>query len=855
VAPEAGFQSPIDVVLPDLLAALAAGPNAVLLAPPGAGKTTRVPLALLEASLLGESWLGKQTILMLEPRRMAARAAARFMAASLGEAVGETVGYRVRLDSAVGPNTRIEVITEGILTRRLQADPALEGVGAVLLDEFHERSLQGDLGLALCLDSQGALRDDLRLLVMSATLDAGPVAALLGDAPVIESQGRQHPVTIHHGSAPDAGPDGVTRAVTGAIRRALSEESGDLLVFLPGEREIARVAQAMGDPPGVVVLPLHGSLPAARQDRALTPRVDGGRRVVLATNIAETSLTIEGVRVVIDSGLARVPRFDPGSGMTRLETAKISQASATQRAGRAGRLGPGVCHRLWPEAAHGALVPSIRPEILDADLAPLVLELAAWGVTDPAALAWLDPPPAGAWAAARDLLTGLEALDCAGRITDHGRALARLPLHPRLAHMVVRGQERGLGALAADIAALLSERDLLGRSAGVDLRRRLDVLRGRTPKGAVPAGALQRVREAARQIRRLAGGRGAGGRGADAMPSDTDPGCLLALAYPDRIARRREGGPPGRVLLSGGRGAVLDDVDPLAAADWLAVGEVSDRVHTASGGAEARVRLAAPLDAEDVLGGRVAPLETADSVTWSKRDEMVLARRRTTLGALVLRDRPLPDPDAAAVTAALLDGVRTLGLGAALSWTSAARSLRARVGFLHHHQGADAGWPDLSDAALVETLEDWLAPGVAGMTRRAHLQKVDVLAALRALIPWDLARRLDREAPSHLTVPTGSRLALDYEDPDGPALSVRVQELFGMDRHPTLAGGRVPVVLKLLSPARRPVQITRDLPGFWRGAWGEVRKEMKGRYPKHPWPEDPLTALPTTRAKARGGGA
>ncbi len=833
---------PINAVLPDLRAALDQGPNAVLLAPPGAGKTTRVPLALLDAP-----WLAGRRILMLEPRRMAARAAARFMAASLGEAVGETVGYRVRLDSAVGPRTRVEVVTEGILTRRLQDDPALEGVGAVLLDEFHERSLQGDLGLALCLDSQGALRDDLRLLVMSATLDAASVAAVLGHAPVIESQGRQHPVTIHHHPAPDLGAEGLTRAVTQAARRALAEETGDLLVFLPGEREIGRVAQALegtlGDPPGVAVLPLHGSLPAARQDAALTPRADGLRRVVLATNIAETSLTIEGVRVVIDSGLARVPRFDPGSGLTRLETARISQASAAQRAGRAGRLGPGVCHRLWPAAAHGALAPSRRPEILDADLAPLVLDLAAWGVTDAGALAWLDPPPAGAWTAARDLLTGLGALDQHGRVTGHGRALARLPLHPRLAHMVVRGAEIGLGGMAADIAALLSERDLLGAGAGVDLRARLDVLRGRAGRAAAHPGTLHRVREVARQIRRLAGV-----RGEDHAAADTDPGRLLALAYPDRVARRRYGGPPGRLLLSGGRGAVIDEADPLAGATWLAVGMVSDR-----SGIEARVRLAAPLDEVDVLAGRVAPVETTDLIQWSRREEVVLARRRTTLGALVLRDQPLTGADPAAVVAALLEGIRALGLEVALPWTPAARSLRARVGFLRHHRGE--AWPDLSDAALAATLEDWLAPFVAGLTRRAHLARVDLVAALRATLPWDLARRLDELAPRHIVVPTGARLALDYADPEGPALAVRVQEVFGLDTHPTLAGGRVPVVLRLLSPARRPVQITRDLPGFWRGAWAEVRKEMKGRYPRHPWPEDPIAAAPTTRAKGRSGSA
>ncbi|MBB4284391.1 ATP-dependent helicase HrpB [Roseospira goensis] len=829
---------PVEAVLPDLSTALARGPNAVLIAPPGAGKTTRVPLALLDAP-----WLGGQRLLMLEPRRMAARAAARFMAATLGEPVGETVGYRVRLDSAVGPRTRIEVVTEGILTRRLQDDPALEGVGAVLFDEFHERALQADLGLALCLDAQGALRPDLRLLVMSATLEGAAVARLLGDAPVIESAGRQHPVTIHHHPAPAPGLDGLARAVAARVRAALADEpTGDVLAFLPGEREIRAVAAALEPLPGARVRPLYGALPADRQDAALRPDPGGARRVVLATAIAETSLTIDGVRIVVDAGLARVPRFDPGRGLTRLDTVPASQASADQRAGRAGRLGPGVCHRLWPQAAHGARPPFSRPELLEADLAPLVLELAAWGVADPAALAWLDPPPAGAWAAARDLLHGLGALDAAGRVTAHGRALVRLPLHPRLAHMVVTGVDRGLGGLAADIAALLSERDPLRGAPGgrdADLRHRLDLLAGRRPADRTQAGAVPRIRAAARQIRRLAGGRDG------ATPAaDTDPGALLALAYPDRIARRRAGPQAGRFQLSGGRGVTLDPADPLAAADWLAVADLSDRP-----GAEARVRLAAPLEAAEVMAGRIAALETADEIAWSAREAAVLARRRTRLGALLLTETPLPDPDPAAVTAALLDGVRQMGL-AALPWTPAAARWCARVRFLAHVDGPQAGWPDLSDAALLATLEHWLAPYVAGLNRRAHLERLDLRAALSALLPWERARDLEARAPSHLTVPTGSRLALDYDDPEGPALAVRVQELFGLDVHPTLASGRVPVVLRLLSPARRPVQITRDLPGFWRGAWAEVRKEMKGRYPKHPWPADPTTAPPTTRTKA-----
>jgi ATP-dependent helicase HrpB len=827
----------VDAVLPDLGRALAAGPNAVLVAAPGAGKTTRVPLALMDAP-----WCRGGRLLMLEPRRVAARAAARFMAAGLGERVGETVGYRVRLDSAVGPRTRIEVITEGILTRRLQADPALEGVAGVIFDEFHERALQADLGLALCLDSQGALRPDLRLLVMSATLQAEPLATLLG-GPVIESPGRAHPVDVRHHPAPAPGRSALVEAMAARILAALAETpEGDLLAFLPGAGEIDRLAARLSAdvPPGVVVRPLHGRLSGPRQDAALQPDPDGRRKVVLATNIAETSLTLDGVRLVVDGGLARVPRFDPARGLTRLETVRISQASATQRAGRAGRQGPGVCHRLWPKAARGALAPATAPEITQADLAPLVLDLAAWGVTDPAALPWLDPPPAGPWAAARALLQGLEALDEAGRATAHGRRLAALPLHPRLAHMVARAAEAGRGALAADLAALMAEGDPLAGREGAgdaDVRARLALLRG------PGEGAGRRLRLEARQIRRLAGISDAT-PDPDPDPDPTAPGALLALAWPDRIARARPGS-RGRFVLSSGRGAVLDGRDSLAAEPWLVVADLDD-----GAGAEARIRLAAPLDEGDVLAGRLAPLVESDEVGWSAEEGAVMARRRRRLGALVIDDAPLRRPDPAAVAHALMEGIRTLGLDA-LPWSKAARSWRTRVRFLHHLEGDGSGWPDLSDAALLESLDDWLAPAVAGRWRPADIDAGALFEALRAQMPWDKAHMLDRLAPEAVTLPTGTRQGVDYADPAAPVLAVRVQALFGLDRHPAIADGRVPLVLHLLSPAGRPLQVTRDLPGFWRGAWAEVRKEMRGRYPRHPWPDDPLAAAPTQRAKPK----
>ena len=803
---------PIDTALPPLRAALAGRGRAVLQAPPGAGKTTRVPLALL-----GEPWLGGGKIVMLEPRRIAARAAAGHMASLLGEKAGETVGYRIRMDRKIGPYTRIEVVTEGILTRMLQDDPALEGVGAVIFDEFHERSLNADLGLALALET-AELRDDLRLLVMSATLEGGPVALLLGDAPVVTSEGRAFPVETQH--RPPRPGEAIEDAVARAVRDALVEETGSLLVFLPGAREIRRVQAklaALGD--GVAVAPLYGDLPGAEQDQAIRPAPAGTRKVVLATNIAETSLTIEGVRVVIDSGLARAPRFDPRTGMSRLETVTIARAAADQRRGRAGRTEPGMCWRLWARAGEGAMAPFDPPEILVADLAPLALELTLWGGGD---LAWLDPPPAAALAQARALLADLGAIDADGRPTAHGKAMARLPLHPRLAHMVLRAKAEGVGGTAAELAAILEGRR---PSSETDLRASLEMLHRDRGDPAVA-----RLREAARDIARRFDLKGGGG----------DAGALLTLAYPDRVARRRPGG-RGSFLLANGRGAALRDSDPLAGANYLAIAETDDA------GREARILAAAPLDEatlEAVLGDRIAWVET---VAWDAAEQAVTARRQRRLGALVLADAALPNPDPAAVAAALLEGVRRLGLDA-LPWRDGAVALRRRVGFARTLEGE--AWPDWSDAALMETLEQWLGPHLSGMRRRGDLDRLD-LAQILAL-DWERQRALDALAPATIPIPSGRRAALDYADPAQPVLAVKLQEMFGQAETPRVGGGRVPVAIHLLSPAGRPLQVTRDLAGFWAGSYAEVRKDMRGRYPRHPWPDDPLAAPATARAKPRG---
>jgi len=819
---------PVTDRLPDLRAALADRGLAVLQAPPGAGKTTIVPLALLD-----EPWRGDDRLVMLEPRRLATRAAARRMAALRREAVGELVGYRTRDDRAVGPGTRVEVVTEGILTRRLQRDPGLEGVALVIFDEFHERSLHADLGLALALDARRHLRPDLRILVMSATLDGDRVAALLGGdsdpAPVVTSDSRSHPVDVRW--APRRPREHVEPAAAAAVRQVLrSEPEGDVLVFLPGAAEIERTAAALDLGDAVDVHTLYGALPAGAQDAALVPGLPGRRKVVLATDIAETSLTVEGVSLVVDAGLARKPVFDATTGLTRLETVPASRASADQRAGRAGRLGPGVAVRLWSKVEHAARRRYTEPEIRQADLAGLGLELAVWG-TQAADLPFLDPPPARALDEARRLLVSLGALDGEGHPTPAGRAMVALPVHPRLARMLLVAEAEGQAWLGCLLAALLEDRDVLrGRpdERPGDVGLRLALLEDPSAHHPLADGrALRRARDRARDLARRLGSV----PGTEGDP--TEAGLLLAHAYPDRVAQARGG--PGRFILRAGTEASLTPTDTLAREPFLAVAEVDGR---RTGG---RIRLAAPLAADQldaVAGAEVA--EHARLLWDAGRDDLV-ARVERSLGRLRLGtvDRR-PTPGLAATTA-LVDRVRTTNL-AALPWSGAARSLQARVAFLHAVVGAP--WPDLSDAALRRTLDDWLAPRLSSATGRADLDRLDLTRVLRGLLPYEVAGDLDRLAPESLKVPTGRQVRLDYAagaPGDPPVLAVRVQDMFGATDTPTVAGGRVPIVLHLLSPAGRPVQVTSDLAGFWSGSWHEVRKEMAGRYPKHPWPADPTT--------------
>ena len=814
---------PIDMLLPDIRRRLANPGALVVQAPPGAGKTTRVPLALLD-----QPWLQDRKLLMLEPRRLAARMAARHMAAELGETPGGRVGYRVRMETRVSGATRIEIVTEGVLTRLLQDDPALARYAAVIFDEFHERSLQADLALALCLESRTALRPDLRLIVMSATLDALPVAELLGGAPVLKSEGRMFPVETRHLPAP---PQATFVAHTQyAVEKALQEETGNLLVFLPGTGEIRRLEERLRGrlPPKVRLAPLYGDLDNAAQDRAVAPPPSGERKVVLATSIAETSLTIEGIRVVVDAGRMRVPRFDPVSGMTRLETVRVSRSSAEQRRGRAGRLEPGVCYRLWKASEDERLAPANTPEILAADLAELVLELARWGEREPGALTWLDPPPAAAWNQARELLQGLGAVDAAGGITPHGRELARLPLHPRLAHMVIRGRALGWGALACDLAALLNEKDPLrtGATTGADLHLRLTLLAAHDAESKRRTGRLRAV---AADLRRAAA--------IEARDAERgDEGVLIAFAYPDRMAQRRPGDAP-RYLLANGRGAMLQEGDTLGGSPWLAVAQLDGAAR------EAKIFLAARLDQRDIETHFPELLQERERVEWDPKTQAVLDRKRLELGALILEDTPAERASAEAVTTILLQGIRETGLDC-LPWTEALRQWQARILFLRRVLGE--AWPDVSDAALLATLDAWLGPYLAGMNRLSHLERLQLDQALAILLDHRLRRALDEQAPSHVTVPSGSRLRLDYASGETPVLKVRLQEVFGLVDTPRLAGGRVPVMLHLLSPAQRPVQTTQDLKGFWQRTWPEVKKEMKGRYPRHHWPDDPLRA-PATR--------
>lgn len=832
---------PIQEILAEVRANLSRTSNLVVQAPPGSGKTTLLPLALLE-----ETWTAAGRIIVLEPRRLAARMAARRMAELLGEAVGETVGYRVRLDTKVGPKTRIELNTDGVFLRRLQRDPELQGVSAVLFDECHERGLDSDASLALCLEAQAALRPDLRLIAMSATLDAAPFATLMGNCPVVTGAGQSYPVeTRWRPVSPQARLDA---AVAGQVQEALQETEGDLLVFLPGVAEIRRVESLLSDarlPPSISILPLYGDLPGPQQDQALQPSPPGRRKIVLSTSIAESSLTIEGVRVVIDSGYMRQPRFSPSTGMAKLETIRVSQASADQRRGRAGRLGPGVCYRLWAEAAHGGLPKFTAPEIAVTDLTPLALDLAAWGVRDARALPWLDPPPDAAMAYAQELLRELEAINAEGVITPHGRAMADLPLHPRLAHMVIRGHAQGLGGLACALAALLGERDIarVPRNGvrDADLRWRLEIVAGESERQSAPHG-LQVDMNAVRQIRQLARDwRRQIGAPPHQGPVD-DAGLLVALAYPDRVAKKRGGG--GSFLLSNGRGAKLDPLDALSREDYLAVAEVDGAQ------ADARIFLAAPVDEATIEAQFGAAIAERDAVEWDDRSSAVLARRQRRLGALVLREKPLPDPPADAIRAALLEAIARRGLDV-LPWTPGLRQWQARVALLRRHLPAAADWPDMSDAALAARLADWLGPYLDGVAKLSQLSNMDLHAALTHQLEYAQQKLLDAEAPTHWQVPSGSSIPLDYVQGEVPVLPVRLQEMFGYADTPAIAGGRVKLVLHLLSPARRPLQVTSDLAGFWQTSYRAVRAEMRGQYPKHDWPENPLAATPTARAKPR----
>jgi ATP-dependent helicase HrpB len=859
---------PIDDALPALRPALSAHTSAVLVAPPGAGKTTRAPLALLD-----EPWSEGRRLMLLEPRRLAARAAAARMAATLGEKVGETIGLRIRTQSLVSKRTRIEVVTEGVFTRMILEDPALEGVAGVLFDEFHERSLDADLGLALALDAQQGLRDELRLLVMSATLDGARVRSLLGDAPLIEAQGRAYAVETRYVGRDPRGR--IEDEAARVILEALAQESGSILVFLPGMGEIRRVAEILTTRirrADIDIAPLHGALDSRAQDLAIASPKPGRRKIVLATSIAETSLTIEGVRVVIDSGLMRVPVYEPDVGLTRLETIRVSRANADQRRGRAGRLEPGVCYRLWQEAATGGLQPYAAPEILAADLSGFLLDCAFWGVTEPATLRFLDSPPRATLAEARALLAAIGALNGGGRITDEGRAISRLALPPRLARMVVDAARAGDAKRASEIAVVLTERGLGGDS--VDLATRLEAFaRDRSERAddarRLARGLAARARDAAFPSP-LAGEGGprswpdagfaptrqqtSGGEPLTPNPSparghsEENPsisglwgeGALLASAYPDRIAIAR--GKRGEFLMANGRAAAVEAQDALAGEPFLAIGEIAGRA------ALARILLAAPLSLADIERVAGASIETAGELAFDRASASLRARRRRRLGALVLAEQALAVAADERAALALARGVLSLRL-ARLPWTARLKQWRDRVLFLRRAEGEP--WPDLTDEALAID-PGWLAPYLLGKSRLDEIGADDLAMALGAALPWDLARRLDDEAPTHFRAPTGTEAPIDYEAEGGPSIALRVQELFGLKEHPSLARGRIPLRLELLSPAHRPIQITRDLPGFWRGSWAAVRADLRGRYPRHFWPEDPAAATPTARAKPRG---
>ncbi|MGB9115677.1 ATP-dependent helicase HrpB [Bradyrhizobium sp.] len=828
---------PIDVVLDELARTLEGHNAAVLVAPPGAGKTTRVPLALLDAP-----WAKNRKIIVLEPRRIAARASAERMAHTLRERVGETVGYRVRFGSKVSRATRIEVVTEGIFSRQILDDPELNGVAAVLFDEFHERSLDADLGLALARDAQTGLREDLRILVMSATLDGARVAKLLGEAPVIASEGRAFPVeTRYLGRKADAP---LERQMADAIALAVRADPGSVLAFLPGAAEIRRtqtfLAERIHDA-SVEIVPLFGALDASVQDRAIAPAPKGHRKVVLATSIAETSLTIEGVRIVVDSGLARVPRYEPDIGLTRLETVRASRAAVDQRRGRAGRTEPGVCYRLWDEPQTASLAAYTQPEILSADLSSLVLDLGQWGVSDPATLAFLDPPPAPALKEARGLLRELGALDGDGRITAEGKSLRALALPPRLARMIVDSHALGAGTAAAEIAAVLTERGLGGDN--VDLDVRLDAFRRDRSQRADSARAL--ARRWASQVAASDSQQG-GDERKDLRSPDEEPstGVMLALAFPDRVARNRGN---GSFVLANGRGAALDQTSALSRAPYIAVAELTGTA------AQGRILLAAPITQAEIERHFADRIETADEISFDRGAMALRARRKKTLHAITLSEAPLALRPSAETARVLADGLISAGLDK-LPWSKPAKQWRDRVMFLRKAEGDTSQnlWPDLSDDALAAQPEAWLVPALYDKTSLKELSASDLSDALMTLLPWELRARLEREAPTHFEAPTGTQLAIDYEAEQGPTIAVRLQELFGLNTHPSIAKGAIPLVLELLSPAHRPVQVTRDLPGFWRGSYAAVRSDLRGRYPRHPWPEDPANAMPTRRVKPKG---
>ena len=827
---------PIDAVLGELARMLAGNNAAVLVAPPGAGKTTRVPLALLD-----EPWIKGRKIIVLEPRRIAARASAERMAHTLGERVGETVGYRVRFGSKVSRATRIEVVTEGIFSRQILDDPELSGVAAVLFDEFHERSLDADLGLALARDAQVGLRDDLRILVMSATLDGARVAKLLGEAPVIASEGRAFPVeTRYLGRKADAP---LERQMADAIAVALRADPGSVLAFLPGAAEIRRTQNFLGErihDASIEIVPLFGALDAAVQDRAIAPAPEGHRKVVLATSIAETSLTIEGVRIVVDSGMARVPRYEPDIGLTRLETVRASRAAVDQRRGRAGRTEPGVCYRLWDEPQTASLSAYTQPEILTADLSSLVLDVAQWGVGDPTTLAFLDSPPAPALKEARSLLRELGALDADGRITAEGNSLRALALPPRLARMIVDSHGLGTGEEAAEIAAVLTERGLGGDS--VDLDARLDQFRRDRSQRASSARGL-----AQRWASQVASGEKAAATSASPSPQgggEPSTGVMLAFAFPERVARNRGN---GSFVLANGRGAAVEQTSALARAPYVAVAELTG---TAANG---RILLAAPISLADIELRFADQIETADEILFDRNAMALRARRKKTLHAITLSEAPMALSPSMETAQVLADGLIASGPDK-LPWSKPLKQWRDRVMFLRRAEGETSQnpWPDLSDDALAAKREVWLVPALHDKTSLKEFSSGDLSEALMTLLPWELRARLEREAPTHFEAPTGTMLAIDYEAEQGPTIAVRLQELFGLNTHPSIAKGAVPLVLELLSPAHRPVQVTRDLPGFWRGSYAAVRSDLRGRYPRHSWPEDPSSAMPTRRVKPRG---